>query len=388
MRSKLWPILLWPILVVVVYGAAIAVAQNDVPRGDLYSAKAIQALEQCFDSLGNFTCGGGVSGTGTTDTVAKWTAATMLGDSQIMDDGTDISISANEIAIDANTDLILSGATVTVTGNTSVVVDSSNNVISLVATDHGTTTPLAGQTIHLFPGDTFAVTAREVGEAGTEFRVFHPLGAGESGDYGLLSGFLPSLNGSDTVHFFRLAPSSAVSSGAGNIINGLRIDQFDTPGVGTVESALSVGSGWENFLSMNNAFVSVAGPPAGSASGTVASIAATLNAMNGGDTVTFFDIIPTNGNHTGAGNVLKGYNVPSITADAQAVATTNYSGSGWDAFVISEVDANGWSADDDPPTNSVALYFDESGANCNLIARLSDATEIVVSVLVVAGDCP
>lgn len=283
MRSRvILASLAWTALVVGVATYEIH-AQNSDPRGDLYSAKALQALEQCFDSLGNFTCGGGdLTGTGTANTVAKWTDASTLGDSQITDDGTDISL-------------------ITSTGQ-----------INIIATAVGT-------------GDLSLFGENEVG---------------------ISSGQFMSL-GADTTIF--------LTSG--------------------------LGFGGLTRFHMNLR-------PANGDSGEVFLFDTSVNNMNGEDAVTAVLYTLTNGNHTGTGNVLRGLWIDSITADAQAVALPHYVGSGWDSFMSAEVDADGWSADDDPPGNSVALYFDESGANCNLIARLSDGTEIVVSALVVAGDCP
>lgn len=248
---------------ILLLGGIAATQSSTSTKGGGFSTKAIQALENCFDSMGNFTCSGsGTVGPGTTDTLTKFTGATTVGDSQITDDGTDV------VATVAGNFQVLAGGS-------EIALQSDGEVQFASDVDGGT-------------GGQWAI-------------VFIP--AGSSGDIVLES--------------------------------------------------------------------------------------AELAGMNGGDTVNLYNINFTNADHTGAGNLLVGTRHATILApDAQAVAVSNYVGSGWDSFLTAEVDTDGWSADDDPPTNTVALYADESGANCNLNARLADGSEIVVAVLVVAGNCP
>lgn len=75
----------WAAMMGLVFGQA-----NNDPRGDHISSKANQALEQCFDSMGNFICVAGVppnnvTGSGTPNVIPKWSGVSTLTDSLLSD---------------------------------------------------------------------------------------------------------------------------------------------------------------------------------------------------------------------------------------------------------------------------------------------------------------
>lgn len=78
-----------------------AFAQSSTQGGGL-STKAILALEECFDEFQNFICGvpgGNITGSGTLNTVAKFTGTNTIGNSQITDNGSNISAIASSLLI-------------------------------------------------------------------------------------------------------------------------------------------------------------------------------------------------------------------------------------------------------------------------------------------------
>jgi len=76
------------------------------------------------------------------------------------------------------------------------------------------------------------------------------------------------------------------------------------------------------------------GPPAAGASGNLfRAEGIVLAAMNGSDTVNIIDASLTNANHTGVSNALNFFNIPAITADADATETAIKVGSGWDVGI-------------------------------------------------------
>lgn len=96
-----------------------------------------------------------------------------------------------------------------------------------------------------------------------------------------------------------------------------------------------------------------------------------------------------------AGSSLNAVTVASITADSDVIYSALDLGAGWDFFLKSDVHTA--AVTDDPGTNEVALYLDESTdrgagtgtADCALILRLSDSTEIAMTpILVTDGGCP
>jgi hypothetical protein len=73
---------------------------------------------------------------------------------------------------------------------------------------------------------------------------------------------------------------------------------------------------------------------AAGASGNVLSSTATLNAMNGTDTVRGLFLDYTNANHTGSGNTLVGIDIDGITGDADATEIGLRVGAGWDYAAV------------------------------------------------------
>ena len=93
----------------------------------------------------------------------------------------------------------------------------------------------------------------------------------------------------------------------------------------------SVGQGViMNLIGVDYAFEDT---PAATVGGNLFAHTATLNAMNGSDTLNLVEIAPTNANHTGAGNALRAVNVAGITGDADAIETAYNTGSGWDVGI-------------------------------------------------------
>ena len=94
---------------------AFAQSGGSSAAGGGLSTKAILALEECFDDFDTFICtgggGGSVGGSGTTDRIPVWTAATTLGDSSLSDNGTSLSGSyGGTISLSATGDVTLSSS--------------------------------------------------------------------------------------------------------------------------------------------------------------------------------------------------------------------------------------------------------------------------------------
>lgn len=373
------------LLIAIAVAAGLSLAQNDDPRGDLYSAKAIQALEQCFNSSGAFICapvGGGaaVGGSGTADTVPKWTGASTLGNSNITDDGT--------------------------------VVDINGTVVSATPTN----------LFFVQPADN-----------STNFQVNPAPTAGSGGTVLQGAAILNAMNGSDTVDGFLISITNANHTGAGNNLNGLRIDS-DATDPDATETAVRVGGGFDNGILFVNGLLqpqtnirSSSGPLTFTV-GTVVPISFSMvtdfagndqahfslntglsilrgvgvgsivapSALDGNDVTSFIRYGGfTDPNHTSTGNVTSVVRADTITSpDAQAIHVVINQDAGWNALAL--VNAGGaWGPADNPPTNKVAWFIDEAtnrtggaGADCVWVARLSNGTEISATVLVTDGACP
>lgn len=137
-------------------------------------------------------------------------------------------------------------------------------------------------------------------------------------------------------------------------------------------------------------------PPVAGASGNFSEWALALTAMDGADAVYGFQVSPTNANHTGTGNIFGALFANNITGDAEAIGTAFRIGTGYDAVELVAVDTDGWSPTDNPPTNHVVRFYDESldrgagtaAADCAEVYRLSDGTEVAGDILVTDGGCP
>lgn len=265
--------------------------------------------------------------------------------------------------------------------------------------------------------------------------------AGASGTVISLDTTLLAMNGSDTVNFFDLLPENTANhTGTGNTLNLLNIAAIagdansnltainigaltGTAGAaGEVEAAISFGTGWDfelrnsggaldydsssihifyaagaELLRITNANAITTGtvpigrqPTAAGSTAQFGTYNSAPGAANGSDNYAGFRLNAfTDANHTGTGNFWSGVDAEAITTpDAQIIHAALRVGTGWDAILMAQVKTAAWSAAENPPTNEVAFFLDESGANCNFTARLSDGTEVVLGVLVVAGDCP
>jgi len=174
----------------------LAYGQSSVQGGGL-SSKAIQALEECFDSSDNFICAAssGSSNTtvvnppgGTTFKIPVWTGATTLGDSAITDFGTTMFIEPSNFL--------------------QIEPDGTGNTL-------------------------FQLNPRPA--AGTGADIFQ-------------MGFtLNAMNGGDTNNLFQISLTNANHTGASNFINAFNINSI----IGDAEAnetAVNIETGWENFM--------------------------------------------------------------------------------------------------------------------------------------------
>jgi hypothetical protein len=251
--------------------------------------------------------------------------------------------------------------------------------------------------------------------------------AGASGSVSTIAATLNPMNGSDTVNGLAINLTNADHTGSSNFLNGVRVGNI-IGDAEAVESAYSFGTGWDvgldaqnlasgnAFLMMPNtslvtvrnvsnnriaSFSDQSSPNLGvvnsdrgflGTSGTKAfsSQAGYTVAMNGGDNTAAFDQLGfTDANHTSTANFFSALYAGTIsTPDADAIHSGVRVEAGYDALLMGEVRTTAWSATENPPANEVAIFLDESGANCNLTARLASGVEVVIIALVVAGDCP
>lgn len=264
--------------------ASLASTQSSTQGGGL-STRAIQGLEQCFNSSGTFICapsGGGtpVGGSGTANMLAKFTAASTLGDSQFFDDGTDVSAAiAGELSLVSAADMN---------------IESTGGSISIDASVAGQVL-LQANTLAELNGGSARVT---------------------SGGLTELIGFDIDINTSDT---------------GGETIT---IDSFGALSMnGTVISAVPSSL---FFVQPTDASsnLQLSPAPAAGVGGSVSQVAGILNAMNGLDSVEVFLVSVTNADHTGAGNTLVGVDIAGIVADVDADEYALRFGAGWDRDVF------------------------------------------------------
>ena len=225
-----------------------------------------------------------------------------------------------------------------------------------------------------------------------------------------------AMNGSDNQSFIDLVSfTDANHTGSGNTVSGLRIGAVTSPDANANHAAVNIGQGWEfdifaNGLDMDmlastgyDFFIGSIGSealvvefdPTNAAGGSadLVTVSSTLGIMDGSDVFGGIAVDLTNVNHTGTGNFVYGVSIGDITEDADATEIAFDAGSGFDYMLVSDVRTV--AVADNPGTNEVGLFFDESTdrvatatADCALVARLSDGTEINVAILVTDGGCP
>ena len=245
-----------------------------------------------------------------------------------------------------------------------------------------------------------------IGSIGSEALVMEidPTNAvGGSADLVTVSSTIAAMDGSDTVRGLFIDLANAVHTGT-NVLAGLEIDSISPASAGTSETAVIVGTGWDlHFDSptnmkfgINDTLVfDIEDPNAAGGSADIATFAAVLGIMDGNDTVNGVSIDLDGVDHTGTGNVVNGLNILGISlADANATESAITIGASWDYFMTVPVQGS-TAGFEDPGADRVAFFVDENtnrvggGAlDCVLVARLSDATEINIAVLVTDGVCP
>lgn len=112
-------------------------------------------------------------------------------------------------------------------------------------------------------------------------------------------------------------------------------DSWDTVGltVGTENTVPVFGA-----ADLEDSLLLSVGAPAAGGSGAMAELEGTFLAMDGTDTVSMFELDPTNADHTGSTNFLYGMNVGAITGDAQATEAAIYIAAGWDRDILGASD--------------------------------------------------
>lgn len=254
------------------------------------------------------------------------------------------------------------------------------------------------------------------------------------------------MNGSDTYSWLEINFVNGGHGTGGNFVYGVNVTPSGITGSAfATEIAFNVGSGWDAFLTVDegvdtatftvptltadhtytfpNASGTVAlttdlggttdriakftsstatgdsnllneDTPAGGDSGSSLTLFGVIEDMEGGDTVNMFLVDITNGDHTSTGNTLNGVLIDDITEDPDATEVGFSVGSGFDYMLVSDVRTV--AVADNVGTNEVGLFFDESTdrgagtgtADCALVARLSNGTELNVAILVTDGGCP
>jgi hypothetical protein len=236
---------------------------------------------------------------------------------------------------------------------------------------------------------------------------------------------LGAMNGSDTWSFIDItAFTDSNHTGATNVLNGINIGAITSPDANANHVAVNIGSGWDSDIKFADTSGSVVfatggtlsfagGSNGGSflltdgGSGEHVSLRGAIDvaasrgfvirfaptAANGDDVYSALAWWPfTDTNHTGTGNIVTMVEAGVITTpDTNAIHAAVYQGAGWDAFGLLDVTGTSWAATDNPPAGTVALFVQEgvlSSADCELVARLANGTEIVVASLVTNNVCP
>jgi hypothetical protein len=242
---------------------------------------------------------------------------------------------------------------------------------------------------------------------------------------------ITAMTGSNEIIVLDINVDNADHTGSANFLYGLNVDDITADAQAT-EIGLRISDGWDSQLildattprmefgdSLSSQFL--ISSPVAQGGGTVITIAgasaavpavkiqgyqwlsgnqeslqivpAFHGAMNGSDRMTYIDIEAfTDADHTGTGNIKTGLNAGTITSpDTHTINTVISMDDGWDAFALLDVGDTAWAATDSVPAGSVALFVQEgvnASADCQLIARLANDTEIVVATLVSADVCP
>lgn len=148
------------------------------------------------------------------------------------------------------------------------------------------------------------------------------------------------------------------------------------------------------LTAVGNTTLTLASPSLAPVIGHSLNLEGNVRQMDGSDTSQAFRIHVTNQNHTGTGNRLSGVSVNLAGGpDADATEIGLEVQSTWDYFLSTRTMAANPPA---PVSNEVAFYVNETEdwgagtatADCALVARLQNTTDVVISVLVTDGGCP
>lgn len=142
---------------------------------------------------------------------------------------------------------------------------------------------------------------------------------------------LPVMNGSDTWTGFAFNSTNANHTGASNTLNAFAAAAI-TGDADATETAVSVGTGWDNALDSQLWDLLNVVPAAGT-SGNLGALTATITAQDGTDTTNGLTINLTNADHTGSTNQVNAISIGAITGDAQSDETALRLGSGFDTAI-------------------------------------------------------
>lgn len=240
---------------------------------------------------------------------------------------------------------------------------------------------------------------------------------------------LAAMDGSDTVNVLTVDVTNGNHTGSTNFLRGAYIN-LDVADAQTDEYGLVIGDAWDkdivfvddqsvilfgtnsiNLDSVNGGGISISS--ATSSSGESMSVRTSLStsrprgvvgarfaagAANGSDDFRVFTVWEglADAAHTGSNNTYTIFDAPDIgTLDADIVHIGLRVDADFDAGIMLEAKSSSWAATDEPQTNFVAFYVDESvdrsvgtaTADCALIGRIPAGTEIVITVLVTDGGC-
>lgn len=321
--------------------------------GDFYINSATSMFRGCDGTtwIDFAAASGTISGSGTTNTVSKWSSAAVLTDSNITDTGAVITATPDGTA--ANGRLTLTGAAFDTVG-----VDYSVTVPDLDGDDF-----FRGMAITLTRGsytgsdnDVHGLIISQDGSfpiADTNARAL--ILSGSSWDFLIQSGSLdvkPAIQPTGSVDYVRTFGQAGLSDGddviRGHVVGfnprthtgaNNRQSAFEaeaiTSSVNMTASAFRLGTGYDYALwSDDPTSFSAGAVPAATSGDQWLFEAGTLNDMNGSDDVNLVNLTATNGTHTGAAlsNELHGWNTGDIGFNASTEQSAFYveSTGGWD----------------------------------------------------------